>query len=77
MGTREEQDYFYNMFDEMWPTDGLPVKSKLNDEITELETRLIIGAMVYASSNKTKAAKELGISRENLIYKLKKLKITV
>ena len=77
MGTKDEQDYFYNMFDEMWPMDESTIKSKLNDEITELETRLITGAMVYASNNKTKAAKELGISRENLIYKLKKLKITV
>lgn len=68
-----EQQALYNIFDEMWPGNIDPVAINLNDELKSLERVLIQDAMRSANYNKSKAAELLNISRENLIYKLKKL----
>lgn len=68
-----EQQALYNIFDEMWPGNIDPVAINLNDELNSLERVLIQDAMRSANYNKSKAAELLNISRENLIYKLKKL----
>ena len=69
-----EQDALYEAFEIIWHIGGTPpVARDLNDELTSLERVLIQDAMRDARDNKTKAAELLSISRENLIYKLKKL----
>tara|TARA_A200000159_G_scaffold8360_1_gene7173 strand:+ start:1701 stop:1958 length:258 start_codon:yes stop_codon:yes gene_type:complete len=69
-----EQDALYEAFEIIWPIGGPPpVARDLNNELTSLERVLIQDAMRDARDNKTKAAELLSISRENLIYKLKKL----
>lgn len=68
-----EQDALYEIFSVIWPSDPDPVVRDLNDELSSLERVLIQDAMRDANNNKTKAAELLKISRENLIYKLKKL----
>jgi transcriptional regulator with PAS, ATPase and Fis domain len=70
-----EQNALYDVFDQLWPHDIDPVKRDLNDELGSLERVLVQDAMREAKHNKTKAAELLSISRENLIYKLKKLDI--
>lgn len=71
----EEQDALYEAFEKIWPVGGSsnPIARDLNDELSSLERVLIQDAMRDARDNKTKAAELLNISRENLIYKLKKL----
>ena len=70
-----EQDALYEAFEIIWPVGGSsnPIARDLNDELSSLERVLIQDAMRDARDNKTKAAELLNISRENLIYKLKKL----
>ena len=68
-----EQEALHDMFEEMWPHDPDPVVRDLNDELSSLERVLLQDAMRDARNNKTKAAELLNISRENLIYKLKKI----
>lgn len=68
-----EQQALHDIFEEMWPHDPNPVIRDLNDELSSLEKVLIQDAMREARNNKTKAAELLNISRENLIYKLKKM----
>lgn len=70
----EEQNAIWDMFDECWPQDNIK-PSTLPQEVEQLELNLIEGAMSVAKKNKTKAAKALGISRENLIYKLRKYEL--
>lgn len=70
----EEQNAIWDMFDECWPQDDIK-PSTLPQEVEQLELNLIEGAMSVAKKNKTKAAKALGISRENLIYKLRKYEL--
>ena len=69
-----EQNALYDAFELIWPVGGPdPVARDLNDELSSLERVLIQDAMRDAKDNKTKSAELLCISRENLIYKLKKL----
>jgi transcriptional regulator with PAS, ATPase and Fis domain len=68
-----EQDALHDIFETLWPYEPDPIKRDLNDELTSLERVLVQDAMRDARNNKTKAAELLNISRENLIYKLKKL----
>tara|TARA_B100000902_G_scaffold339632_1_gene341952 strand:- start:786 stop:1058 length:273 start_codon:yes stop_codon:yes gene_type:complete len=68
-----EQDALWNIFDEIWPKNAPPQVLDLNDEINSLQKVLVQQAMSDAKQNKTKAAELLTISRENLIYKLKKI----
>ena len=69
-----EQDALYEIFEKVWPVGGIdPIARDLNDELSSLERVLIQDAMRDARDNKTKAAELLNISRENLIYKLKKI----
>ena len=74
MGTKEEQIYFYNMFDEMWPKDHVD-EIDLAKEVEDLEKNKIEIAMKACSMNQTRAAKKLGLGRTNLIAKLKKYEI--
>mgnify|MGYP001170565903 CR=1 FL=1 len=71
--SRKEQDALYEIFSVIWPHDPDPVKCDLNDELSSLEKVLVQDAMRSVNNNKTKAASLLNISRENLIYKLKKI----
>ena len=68
-----EQDALWKLFDEVWPKNAPPQVRNLNDEINSLQKVLVQQAMSDAKHNKTKAAELLQISRENLIYKLKKI----
>ena len=77
METKNEQEYFYKMFDEMWGEIGSPQTVDLTTEVESLELGIIERAMYNAQSNRTHAAKALGISRESLIYKLKKYQISL
>lgn len=70
----EEQNALHEIFDIMWPVEETP-PPKLPDEVIMLEKSMIRGALNDCGQNRTKAAKRLGISRENLIYKIKKYKI--
>lgn len=70
----EEQNAIWDLFDECWPQDDIK-PSTLPQQVGQLELNLIEGAMSVAKKNKTKAAKALGISRENLIYKLRKYEL--
>ncbi len=47
----------------------------LHDAVEELEKRMIEEALKKADGNKFKAARELGVTRQNLRYKLKKYNI--
>ena len=71
--SKQEQDALYEIFSVMWPQDPDPVKCDLNNELSSLEKVLVQDAMQSVNNNKTKAAELLNISRENLIYKLKKI----
>jgi len=71
--SRKEQDALYEIFSVIWPHDPGHVKCDLNDELSSLEKVLVQDAMQSVNNNKTKAARLLNISRENLIYKLKKI----
>ena len=68
-----EQEALHDIFETLWPYEPDPIKRDLNDELTSLERVLVQDAMRNARNNKTKAAELLNISRENLIYKLKKI----
>ena len=59
----------------MWGDIGSPQNTDLTAEVESLELDIIQRAMYNAQSNRTHAAKALGISRESLIYKLKKYEI--
>ena len=71
--SRKEQDALYEIFSVIWLHDPDTVKCDLNDELSSLEKVLVQDAMQSVNNNKTKAARLLNISRENLIYKLKKI----
>ena len=69
-----EQNALWDMFDDCWPQDDIK-PSTLPQEVEQLELNLIESAMSVANKNRTKAAKALGSSRENLIYKLRKYEL--
>ena len=72
--TPDEQTYFYNIFEEMWPQDaGNDVD--LNAELTHLEVSRITEALLNSNGNQSHAAKMLNIGRVTLIQKMKKHKI--
>jgi PAS domain S-box-containing protein len=50
-------------------------KMRLNDEVAELESRLIIQALQGSEGNKAGAARSLGTNERNLTYKMNKLGI--
>ena len=71
-----EQDYIWELFNDMWPSDNcskyfepLPV------EVEKLEQSRIIKALENHEGNRTKTASELGIGRTCLIAKLKKYQL--
>tara|TARA_A200000159_G_scaffold141161_2_gene143800 strand:- start:45 stop:269 length:225 start_codon:yes stop_codon:yes gene_type:complete len=71
-----EQNELWNQMELAFPSDKLYFTERLNDSISNLEKEMITNAMYESSNNKTVAAKCLGISRENLIYKLKKYNLS-
>jgi transcriptional regulator with PAS, ATPase and Fis domain len=74
-----EQEYFFNMFEEMWGAHGeiLPedVQYSLCNELETIERERITNALKLASGNQTKAAISLDIGRTALIAKMKKYKL--
>ena len=71
-----EQEYFFNMFEEIWGAHGeiLPedVQYSLCNELETIERERITNALKLASGNQTKAAISLDIGRTALIAKMKK-----
>ena len=76
MNTLKEQQYFYDMFDEMWGSHGdiMPEETQysLCAELEALERERITNALKLASGNQTKAAQSLDIGRTTLLAKMKK-----
>lgn len=76
MNTLKEQQYFYDMFDEMWGSHGdiMPEETQysLCDELESIERERITNALKLASGNQTKAAQSLDIGRTTLLAKMKK-----
>jgi len=78
MNTLVEQEYFFNIFDEMWGDNAygevLPqeVQYSLVEELETLERERIANALKLASGNQTKAAQSLDVGRTALIAKMKK-----
>ncbi len=80
MNTQKEQEYFFNMFDEMWANVGevMPERDQysLCAELEALECERIFNALKFSYGNQTKAAQSLDIGRTALIAKMKKYKLT-
>ena len=73
MNTLKEQQYFYQMFDEMWGALVVEeVQYSLVAELEKLERERIVNALALASGNQTKAAQSLDLGRTTLLAKLKK-----
>lgn len=76
MNTLKEQQYFYQMFDEMWGSHGdiMPEETqyRLCDELESIERERITNALKLASGNQTKAAQSLDLGRTTLLAKMKK-----
>jgi transcriptional regulator with PAS, ATPase and Fis domain len=72
--THDEQTFFYDMFEEMWPQDKTDVID-LNAELTHLEVSRIQEALLNSKGNQSHAAKMLNIGRVTLIQKMKKYNI--
>jgi transcriptional regulator with PAS, ATPase and Fis domain len=67
---KTEQDYLWEalkLFD-----DRVDEPKALHVEVAELEKNSILGALAMHEGNRSKAAKELGMGRTNLIAKIKK-----
>jgi two-component system response regulator HupR/HoxA len=62
-------------FSEQTRLQGLRVAGKLKDSIEELEKTLIKEGLRRTNWNKSRLAKELGISRAGLIMKVEKYKL--
>ena len=78
MHTREEQDYFFNMFDSMWEESTVEeLQYSLVTELEKLERERIVNALAFANGNQTKAAQSLDIGRTCLIAKIKKYRISL
>jgi DNA-binding NtrC family response regulator len=73
MNTPEEQQYFFNMFDEMYKNT---VNTPLPQKVENLEIESIETALNKFDGNQTKAADMLGIGRTCLIAKMKKYGLT-
>jgi DNA-binding NtrC family response regulator len=58
------------------PAPKSPTSRSLPDAVEQLERRLIKEAMQNSGGNKQKAAQVLGLSRQGLIKKLKRLEIS-
>ena len=71
-----EQSYFFDMFEEMWGSQGevLPedVQYSLCAELEALERERIVNALALSKGNQTKAAQVLDVGRTALIAKMKK-----
>ncbi|XID93455.1 sigma-54-dependent transcriptional regulator [Paenibacillaceae bacterium WGS1546] len=55
------------------PLDELQLQGKLYDVLEEVEGRMIAGALEKTGGNQSRAAELLGISRNALIYKMKRI----
>ena len=73
-----EQEYMFDMFDEMWEYEAVgevmppEVQYSLCGELAQIERERITNALKLASGNQTKAALSLNIGRTALIAKMKK-----
>ena len=74
MGTVEENTFFHDMFEEMWPKDSFN-ELDLNTELKQLEVSRINEALNSSKGNQSHAAKMLNIGRVTLIQKMKKYNI--
>jgi Nif-specific regulatory protein len=54
-----------------------PSKAKLKDEMEQTERRLLIEALIRCKGNRSRAARELGISEQGVRHKIKKYGINV
>ncbi len=54
-----------------------PSKAKLKDELQQMEKRLLIEALIRCKGNRSKAARELGISEQGVRHKIQKYGINV
>ena len=74
-----EQAYFFDMFEEMWGSQGevLPedVQYSLCAELEALERERIVNALALSKGNQTKAAQILDVGRTALIAKMKKYRL--
>ncbi len=51
-------------------------RPSLREQVEAFERATIVRALSHAGGNQSKAARQLGISRETLIYKLRKYAVT-
>ena len=73
MNSLKEQEYFYQMFNEMWSDPVVEeTQYSLVAELEKLERERIVNALALASGNQTKAAQSLDLGRTTLLAKMKK-----
>ena len=83
MNSREEQSYFFDMFDTMFDDTFIPGYAEISEpatyslvnELEKLERERIVNALAFAHNNQTNAAHALNIGRTNLIAKMRKYKL--
>ena len=72
----KEQQVFWDLFEEVWPTGGRHVIEEeekcLNEEVDDFIIDKIASALKECNHNQTHTADKLGIKRETLIAKMKK-----
>lgn len=73
---RQEQEFFYEEFDKIWPKGG-PERTPidLNQQLYEIEKEHIKEVLDASEGNRTKAAKLLNIGRTCLIAKMRKFEL--
>ena len=67
----QQSNHILEQFDSIFTSQ--PVDKTLAEAVKELETSMITDAMYTHNFNKTKAAQQLGISRQVLIYKWRRI----
>lgn len=64
-----------NQLEPMQKNEAVETNGSLTEQIKQLEIHLIVDALQSSNGNITQASNKLGISRQNLNYKLKKWKL--
>jgi DNA-binding NtrC family response regulator len=54
-----------------------PTKKKLKDEMEQVERRMLAEALIRHNGNRSRAARELGISEQGVRYKIRKYRLNV
>jgi|TARA_B110000285_G_scaffold128687_1_gene144943 transcriptional regulator with GAF, ATPase, and Fis domain len=76
MSYQKETDAIWDMIQDLWPSaNDNEAPNSLTTEMELFERSRLIQALEYHDWNQSKAAKELGIGRTNLIAKIKKYKL--